>query len=151
MRKRILIMVPFLLLVVVASIAFCSWYFNPRAIFQRKFNFKLPNSVEILNKSYSFYYDSLEMKVCFDGNDYQKIAIGMKGYATSYGLYEIESEADKRMPTVRELCSWLNGEEEEFISAYIASTQGRWRAKTREICVLITQNNEGQYFLHVYN
>ena len=41
---------------------------------------------------------------------------------------------------------WWDQENENALLAYDAHVQGRWGAKTRTVAVLITQNNEGQYF-----
>jgi len=45
---------------------------------------------------------------------------------------------------------WWDKEKENAILAYDALIQGRWGAKTRTVAVLITQNNEGEYFLHIH-
>ena len=123
---------------------------NPFNIFQRKFNFKLPSTVKIINKSYSFYDDSLELKVFFGVDDYQKIVNGMKEYAAKTGMYEVEKENDTLMFTIEVYCTWWNKEQEDSILAYHAFEKGKWGAMTRTVCVLITQDSEGQYFLHIY-
>ena len=149
MNKKVLIIISFILLIVVGIIAFCLWYSNPRVAFQRKFHFRLPNSAEILNESYSFYYDSLDLKVNFDSEDLKEIQEKIKDYAVNYGLREVKIKNDTTMFNFSVCCHWWDEEKEKVILAYEAYKQGRWGAKTRIICVLITQDSQGKYFLHI--
>ena len=131
-----------------AAFVFCLWFFNPKVIFKRKFHFELPSSVTIMEKAYSLFYDALGLKIGFGIDDYPYMFEGMNNYVEKYGLYKVEYD-DSLMESFRS-CKWWDENEEETISAYWASPQGMWGIKTRHIFVLLTQNNEGQYFLHVY-
>ena len=148
MKKYVLI-ISGCFIVIIAAIIFCFWIFNPRVIFEKKFSFKLPSSAEIVNKSYSVYYDSLELKIRFNNDDYSKIVDGIENYAQE-NLNKMRIDNDEEMYSCRTFCKWWDEEKEEAILAYDAFKQGRWGAKTRTVAVLITKNNEGQYFLHIY-
>ena len=148
MKKQVVIISVFVI-AVISAIVLSLWVFNPRVIFERKFDFKLPNSVKILNKSYSLFYDSLELKVCFTDDDYGEIVDGIENYAQE-NMNKMRIDNEVEMFDFRVFCDWWDREEEEAILAYDASKQGMWGAKTRIVCVLITKNNEGQYFLHIY-
>ena len=141
----VVVIVVVLLLVLVLSF----WYFNPKVIFQRKFHFELPKTVEIINKSYSVYYDSLEIKIKFDENDYQTIKDGFKAYTDNF-LREVDMKDEEDSLVISTFLRWWDKEKENAILAYDALIQGRWGAKTRTVAVLITQNNEGEYFLHIH-
>jgi len=147
--KKLVLIISICFTVIVAVIVFCLWIFNPRVVFERKFNFKLPGSAEIINKSYSFYYDSLELKIRFNIDDYSKIVDGIKNYAQE-NLNKLRIDNDEEMFNCRTFCKWWDEEKEEAIFAYDAYMQGRWGAKTRTVAVLITQNREGESFLHIY-
>jgi len=151
-RKKIFIMLIIIFVFVIGGGATINLMVNnPLNIFQRKFHFKLPKTVEIINSTYSYYYDCLELKISFDDDDYQKIIKGFDDYSkNNYHLNEINIENDKEMFSINAFCIWWKKEEEKAIIAYDAVKQGRWGAKTRIVCILITQNNEDKYFLHVY-
>jgi len=136
-------------MLIIAAIFYCLWVFNPRAIFERKVNYKLPDSAEIINKSYSFNYDSLEMKIRFNNDDYSKVVDGIENFAQE-NLNKMRIDNNEEMFNCRTFCKWWDEEKEEAIFAYDAYKQGRWGAKTRTVAVLITQSDEGQYFLHIY-
>ena len=55
-----------------------SIYINPLNAFKRKFNFKLPDTIEILKKSYLFNGNILKLSVCFGIDDYPIIEIRNK-------------------------------------------------------------------------
>ena len=152
LKKHKSVIVIFIIVLIILSIGIIiySIWSNPLNAFQRKFNFKLPDTVEIINKSYSFYYDCLELKVGFDIDDYPKIEKGIEDYAVKNGMYKPDAEKDKGLYyNFGIFCKLWDKENEEVIIAYIDTEKGVW-TKTREIYVLITQNTDGQYFLHVY-
>ena len=128
------IVVIFLILIIV----FYIWYFNPKVIFQRKFRFNLPDRVGIINKSYSLF------------DDYQDIIDGINDYAEGYYLREVDVNNEETPLTIRAFCVWRDKETEKAVLAYCAFRQSPWGAKTRTVAILVTQNNEGQYFLHIY-
>ena len=149
-HKGFIVIFIIVLLILLVGIIIYSIYVNPLNAFKRKFNFKLPDTVEILNKSYLFNEDILKLSVCFGIDDYPKIEKGIEDYAVKTGLYKPDVEKDKGLYyNFGVFCNLWDKEKEEVIIAYIGTDKGV-STKTREIYILITQNDEGQYFLHVY-
>lgn len=116
------------------------------SIFEKKFEFKLPNSIKI--EKQSFYYfneETLYMKASFDEDDYIKLRDNLQIYFNKRG-YELKS--DEIIPTFIYACSWWDMNKDDIIIGYHALTSGK-HSKTNSIYVFITKNEEDQYFLYV--
>ena len=121
-------------------------------IFQQRFYFELPDTVEIKYDNYSFLEDLLRLKVRFGEENYNEMLEGVKNFVTNSGyMIEVDVENAITMDTVRSFSTWWNEDKEDFVLAYYGMTDGRNGVKTRETIILITQNNEGQYFLHIFD
>jgi len=147
--KEFIVIFIIVLLILLTGIIIYSTHINPLNAFKRKFNFNLPDTVKIINKSYSFNEDVLELSVCFGIDDYPKIEKGIKDYAVKTGMYQPDAEKDKGLYyNFGVFCKLWDKEKEEVIIAYLGTEKGV-SSKTREIYILITQNTDGQYFLHI--
>jgi len=133
----------------VVVIAFCLWFFNTEVIFHRRLNFKLPKTVDIIKKSYSLYDGDFRLSASFEANDYQEIVYGIENYLLVKDLFKIDIGNDG-ISTSFEQHTWWNPEEENVIVAHHSYTRGTaWVKRSKSVHILITQNNEGLYFLHV--
>ena len=136
----------------VLFIIFLTWFlfFRTQAIFQRKFHFSLPGTANIVNKSYSLFYDRLRLKVNFADSDYQYIFDEIQNFAENYFMFEADIEKIDENSSIKAFIAWWDKDDEKIIIAYDTNMQGRWGVKSRPVCVVITQNSQGQYHLHVH-
>ena len=146
--KKIIIIICLIIILISPYLLFYIIGINPSMIFERKFGFKLPDSIKI--EKHSFYYfdeEILFMKASFDEDDYAKLKGDLQNYFSEKG-HEIES--DTLIPTFIYACSWWDMNKDEIILGYYKLMSGKY-ASTKSVYVFITQNDEGQYFLYVVN
>jgi len=145
-KYRLIVIVSMIL--IISIVVFCLWFFNTEVIFHRRLNFKLPKTVDIVKKSYSLYEGVFRAKISFEESDYQVIVEGVENYALDKDLYKVEIDEDERALSFEAL-TWWNPEEENAILAYHTVKRGSWITRRTSVHILITQNNNGLYFLHV--
>lgn len=141
--KRFLGYTSFVLLVTVFSVAL--YLDDPKAIFQRKFFFPLPESAEILEASYIDYEERLEMKVRFEEEDYNAISEGIREFDVIHGLSEEDEDSH-----IYIFVGDYNKEKVKFVAGYFGVENGLHGQKTRYIILLITRDRQGNYYLDVY-
>ena len=109
----------------------------------------MPGSSRIINSSYSLFSGEFNLKASIAADDYVNIVTGLEKYSRNnmYRYDVIDGHVDALH--FRVFCIWWDEEEERVVLAYDAFKNGRWGVKTRTDCILITQNSEGEYFLHI--